>query len=114
MKPFLAALFVAASFGALVARSQEAAGTAGQEVKHIQTTLPDTGYSVRFAALSISRDWNDSVVHLSGNVQVEMSARAKPASHQVMVLSADTVEFNEKTGEIIPYGNVRLTVRDIK
>lgn len=109
---FLAAALL--TMCAMLATSQDTVSPSTQDVKHIQTTLPNSRNWVRFAALSVSRDWTESVVHLRGNVQVEMSESSKPTSHQVIILKADAVEYHEKTGEIDPYGNVRLTVEDLK
>ncbi len=116
MKPFVSALFIAAAMTVSIqpATSQDARSrSAIDDIKQIPTTLPN-GSPVRFAALNISRNWTESVVHLRGDVQVEIWISPKPATHQVMVLKADTVDYHEKTGEIEPYGNVRVTVEDVK
>jgi len=116
MKPFVSALFIAAAITVSTqpATSQDATShSASEDIKQIPTTLPN-GSPVRFAALNISRNWTESVVHLRGDVRVEIWISPKPATHQVMVLRADTVEYNEETGEIKPYGHVRVTVEDVK
>lgn len=115
MKKFVSVLFIAAAItmSTQPAISQDATSGDTPDIKQIQTTLP-AGTPVRFAASSINRDWTESMVHLRGNVRVEMWISAKPTTHQVIFLRADTVDYDENTGEIKPYGNVRVTVEAVK
>jgi lipopolysaccharide assembly outer membrane protein LptD (OstA) len=90
-----------------------AIGSRGQDLKHILTAMPDGKGRLRLAATSVDTDWAASIVHLKGNVRVEIWTTAKNPG-QAMVLRADEVDYHENTGEISPRGNVRLTVEDAK
>jgi lipopolysaccharide assembly outer membrane protein LptD (OstA) len=88
-------------------------GSGGQDLKHVLTAMPDGKGRLRLEATHIDKDWTASVVHLKGNVRMEIWTTAKNPG-QAMVLRADEVDYHENTGEISPRGNVRLTVEDAK
>lgn len=79
------------------------------ELKRVMTTTPDNGGVLRMAAITINRDWNPPVTHLTGHVLVEIFNPPR-TSHQVTIVRADQADYFEKTGEIVPRGNVRITV----
>ena len=64
------------------------------------------------AAVS-QKEWNPRIVHLKGNAQVRIYTATK-SPRGAIVMRADEVDLNETTGEILPHGDVRLTVEDIK
>jgi lipopolysaccharide assembly outer membrane protein LptD (OstA) len=89
---------------------------------HITRPFPETSPGrVELTASSIERDLSskesESILLLKGNVEVRMITcdRSKSDDHGVvcdegsMMLHADTVDYNEKTGEISARGNVHLT-----
>ena len=117
MKPFVLVLLSGTAIAITVhSPTTQGAVTSGtkEALKNIQTTLTDNGSQIHLAASNISRDPTDSVVHLRGDVRIEMWLAAKPTIHQFVVLRADRVEYNEKTGELDPDGNVRVTVAEAK
>jgi lipopolysaccharide assembly outer membrane protein LptD (OstA) len=79
-----------------------------QEVKHILTTMP-SGARLTIAANTIDKDWTSSIIHLKGNVLVEVWAKNSP---KITILHADEVDYNETTGKLSPRGNVDLIVND--
>ena len=81
------------------------------DAKHMLTTMPEGKGRLRLLANSINRDWASSVVHLKGNVRVEIWTTAKNPG-QAVVLRADEVDYNESTGEISSRGNVRLKLEE--
>jgi lipopolysaccharide assembly outer membrane protein LptD (OstA) len=95
-----------------VALPQSAANTDNPDVKHIAMAMPDGKGRVRMAADNIEKDWAASVVRLKGSVKMEIWA-AK-GSREATVLRADEVDYDLKTAQISPRGNVRLTVEDTK
>ena len=58
-------------------------------------------------------DWRTSVLCLQGDVRVELWTSAKSPDH-AMVVSADEVDYNEVTGDVIPRGNVKVVVRNVQ
>jgi len=58
------------------------------------------------AANRIERD--ASTVQLSGNVEIRL--RPSASDRDVMVLHADEAVYHRDTGEIVPHGNVRVTL----
>jgi hypothetical protein len=91
----------------------------GQEVRlHLTRFFPDSNPGrVVLTASSAQRDVSESgatILHLSGNVEVRVITcgpgqdRSDACSVGSMVLHADTVDYNEKTGEIQPSGNVHV------
>jgi hypothetical protein len=84
----------------------------GEEIKVLGTTLPEGRGSVRLSAMSMDRDRSPPVIHLKGNVRVEMVPAPSRGPHKVIVLRADEADFYEQTGEIQPRGNVRVTVEE--
>lgn len=79
------------------------------ELKRVMTTAPENGGVLRMTAVSINRDWNPPVTHLTGQVLVEILSPPR-TSHQVTIVRADQADYFEKTGEIVPRGNVRITI----
>jgi hypothetical protein len=103
-------------FVALAVRAfaQNDASSGGKpEFKRLITTLPEGAGGLRFTAISIDRDWNPPVTHLKGHVQVEIMTSPRNAQH-VTILRADEADYYEKTGEIVPRGNVRITVQAVR
>jgi lipopolysaccharide assembly outer membrane protein LptD (OstA) len=89
---------------------------------HITRPFPEASPGrVELTASSIERDLSskesESILLLKGNVEVRMitCGRSKRPDDGVvcdegsMILHADTVDYNEKTGEISARGNVRIT-----
>ena len=75
------------------------------EMKQVMTTVADTGDSVRMYALQIDKSWTDSIIHLTGKVRLVVRKLPASGSHAI-VITADEATLNERTGEIIPSGNV--------
>jgi lipopolysaccharide assembly outer membrane protein LptD (OstA) len=84
----------------------------GSELKHFAITLP-SGEPVRFTAMDISRNWDTSVIHLKGAVKAEIRESVKAGS-RYLVIHADEVSYDEKTGELIPSGNVRVAQERVR
>jgi len=89
---------------------------------HVTRPFPETSPGrVELTASSIERDLSskesESILQLKGNVEVRMITCGRSKSHDngfvcdegSMMLHADAVDYNEKTGEISARGNVRLT-----
>ena len=85
----------------------------GADLKQISTTLPESSDAIRMTALSIDRDWTTSMVHLKGSVRVDMQQFSR-SGHRLLVIRADEADYNGKTGELVPRGNVRITQEEIK
>ena len=92
----------------------------GQETRlHLTRFFPDDSPGrVVLTASSAQRDVSESgatILHLSGNVEVRVITcgpgqdRSDACDVGSMVLHADAVDYNEKTGEIHPSGNVQVT-----
>ena len=79
------------------------------EIKQVMTTVADTGDSVRMYALQIEKSWTDSSIHLTGKVRLVVGKLSASGSHAI-VITADEVTLNERTGEIVPSGNVRIAL----
>ena len=85
---------------------------------HLTRFFPESSPGqVELTASSAQRDLSSSgetILHLSGNVEVRMITcgsgqdRAVVCDRGSMVLHADAVDYNEKTGEIQASGNVHL------
>ena len=85
---------------------------------HLTEFLPETNPGrLEVRALSAERDVSDSgakILHLRGDVEVRMITCGPDAKGVVvcdrgsMVMHADSVDFNEKTGEIQANGNVHV------
>ncbi len=95
------------AFDSLAAKPQNLTDASTKNEVHISTTLP-SGQPVRLSALSVDRNWVTFVTHLRGNVQVEMRETVQGGT-LYFVVRADEADFNEKTGELTPRGNVRIT-----
>lgn len=77
------------------------------ELKQVMTTVADTGDAVRMSALQIEKNWTDSSIHLTGQVRLVVGKFSASGSH-AMVITADEATLNERTGEVIPSGHVRV------
>ena len=85
---------------------------------HLTEFLPETNPGrLEVTASSAERDVSDSgakILHLRGDVEVRMITCGPDAKGVVvcdrgsMVMHADSVDFNEKTGEIQATGNVHV------
>jgi lipopolysaccharide assembly outer membrane protein LptD (OstA) len=85
---------------------------------HLTEFLPPTNPGrLMVTASSATRDVSDSgakILHLRGDVEVRMITCGPDAKGVVvcdrgsMVMHADSVDFNEKTGEIQASGNVQV------
>jgi lipopolysaccharide assembly outer membrane protein LptD (OstA) len=85
---------------------------------HLTEFLPETNPGrLVVTASNVTRDVSDSgakIVHLRGDVEVRMitcGPNGKGVSvcdRGAMVMHADSVDFNEKTGEIQASGNVHV------
>jgi lipopolysaccharide assembly outer membrane protein LptD (OstA) len=93
---------------AQTAMSQNEVPVPQTEFKHVMTTVADTGDPVRMSALQIDKNWTDSTIHLTGQVRLVVGKFSGSGSH-AMAITADEVTLNEKTGEILPSGTVRIT-----
>lgn len=92
----------------------------GQETRlHLTRFFPDSSPGrIVLTASSAQRDVSASgatILHLSGNVEVRVITcgpgqdRSDACDVGSVVLHADAVDYNEKTGEIQPSGNVQVT-----
>lgn len=110
MKAFSLAMFVVGliAFASHAGTAQDKPGLSPQtEVKEVSTTLP-SGEPITMYALSIDRNWETSTTHLKGNVQVFIRESVK-AGDRFFVVRADEASLNEKSGELVPTGNVRVS-----
>ncbi len=112
MKRLVPAFAIACTvaFAFTVAPSQASSTAESHDKKHMLTTMPN-GTGLRLTANSIAKEWVPSIVHLKGDVLVEIWTKN---AHNVTVLRADEVDYNETTGELSPRGNVGLTVKEAK
>ncbi len=85
----------------------------GADLKHRVMAMPDGKGRIALQANRMDGDWSPSVLHLQGDVRVEIWTTAKAPDH-AMVLSADEVDYNEVTGDLIPRGNVKVVVRNVQ
>ncbi len=92
-------------FAALALMAQTA--TPQTELKQVMTTVADTGDPVRMTAFQIEKNWTDSTIHLMGQVRLVMGKFSASGGHP-LVITADEVTLNERTGEVIPNGHVRI------
>jgi lipopolysaccharide assembly outer membrane protein LptD (OstA) len=86
---------------------------------YITRAIPESGGGrIELAASEVQRDLSnkasESIIQLKGNVELKMitctsTRREGQVCEGAMVLRADAVEFNEKTGEIAASGHVRIT-----
>jgi len=98
---------------ALTVVPQHAVSQNPQDMKHLLTTMPEGKGRIELIALNIDRSWTPPVVHLKGNVRIEIRTSPKNA-REVTILHADEAEYHEDTGEILPRGNVRVTIEEAK
>jgi lipopolysaccharide assembly outer membrane protein LptD (OstA) len=92
------------------------------EPVHLLRPIPGSpGARVALTASSADRDLStrtsESIIHLKGNVEARMINCVFPSRQSgavvcgySTVVHADEVDYNEKTGEIEPHGNVRVTL----
>ena len=76
------------------------------EAKYILTTLPDGG-RITFVADTVDKEWTSNIIHLQGNVRAEIMTGPKNG-RTFTRLTADRVDYFEKTGEFVPDGNVHM------
>jgi hypothetical protein len=87
---------------------------------YLTRSIPESGGGrVELAASQVQRDLSskasESIIQLKGNVEIKMITCVSSGRHEeklcegAMVLRADAVEFNEKTGAIAASGHVRIT-----
>ncbi len=87
---------------------------------YITRAIPESGGGrVEMAASEVQRDLSnkasESIIQLKGDVELRMvtctptGRREGKVCEGAMVLRADAVEFNEKTGAIAASGHVRIT-----
>jgi hypothetical protein len=87
---------------------------------YLTRPIPEGGGGhVELAASEVQRDLSnkasESIIQLKGDVEIKMITCASTGRDErkvcggAMVLRADAVEFNEKTGEIAASGHVRIT-----
>jgi lipopolysaccharide assembly outer membrane protein LptD (OstA) len=106
------------AFAALAICQEKAAQP---ERLHVTRPFPETNPGrVELTASSIERDLSskerESILKLKGSVEVRMVTCGRNTSHDngvicdkgSMMLHADAVDYNEKTGEISARGNVRI------
>ena len=86
------------------------------ELKHLTVAPQNANRPVSLEALSIERGVEyPSVVKLKGNVLIKtpvclpVGPQAAHVCDGQMLVRADEAEFDEKTGEIRPHGNVVVT-----
>jgi len=93
---------------------------AQSERLYLTRSIPEGGGGrVELAASEVQRDLSskasESILQLKGNVELKMitctptGRGERKACEGAMVLRADAVEFNEKTGEIAASGHVHIT-----
>ena len=73
---------------------------------HLEDTFTSRGQAVMMAADSIDRD--ESTIRLKGNVEIKL--RPSSPNSDVMVLRADEADYHKQGDQIVPRGNVRLTL----
>jgi lipopolysaccharide assembly outer membrane protein LptD (OstA) len=87
---------------------------------HLMRPIPQSGGGrIELTASEIQRDLsnkaNESIIQLKGNVEIKMITCVPTGRHDgkvcegAMVMHADAVDYNEKTGEIDASGNVHIT-----
>jgi hypothetical protein len=86
------------------------------EMKHLSAAPLNANRPVSLEALNIERGVEyPSVVRLKGNVLIKtpvclpVGPQATHVCDGQMIVRADEAEFDEKTGEIRPHGNVVVT-----
>ncbi len=121
MKLLTLGVAVACQISAFAALAMCQEKEAQPERLHLTRPFPETSPGrVELTASSIERDLSskksESIYQLKGNVEVRMvtCGRGSHGNSMVcdqgsMMLHADAVDYNEKTGEISARGNVRLT-----
>jgi lipopolysaccharide assembly outer membrane protein LptD (OstA) len=120
MKRLMLSVAVACQVFALASRSTCQETKAQPERLHFSMPFP-TGHKVifEFVASSAQRIPSateaESVLQLRGNVEVTM-INCRPTSNvcdkSPMVLHADAVDYNEKTGEIDTHGDVHIVLTE--
>ena len=118
----LLTLFVAIACQCLnfVPRASCQDNKAQSERLYLTRSIPESsGGRVELAASEVQRDLSskasESIIQLKGHVEIKMitctptARREAKVCEGAMVLRADAVEFNEKTGEIAASGHVHIT-----
>jgi len=120
MKLLTLGVAVACQISAFAALAMCQEKEAQPERLHITRPFPDAPGRVELTASSIERELSnkesESIFQLKGKVEVRMVTCGRGSRGNCMVcdqgsmmLHADAVDYNEKTGEISARGNVRLT-----
>ena len=122
MKLLMLGVAVACQISAFAALAMCQEKEAQPERLHLTRPFPETSPGrIELIASSIERDLSskesESIFKLKGDVEVRMITCGRSKSHDEgvvcdegsMMLHADTVDYNEKTGEISAHGNVHLT-----
>ena len=91
--------------------SQSARSLHANNMQHVTVPMPKG--LVQAEAQTIDKEWVPRIVHLKEKAKVRIYTAAQ-APRGVLVLEADEVDLDQRTGEISPRGHVRLTVEDIK
>jgi lipopolysaccharide assembly outer membrane protein LptD (OstA) len=105
MKCFTAGIVMA--IVSQVAVSQNVTDPGTPELKHMTMAMPDGNGRLRMEAYNMDKDWAGAIVHLKGNVRVEIWATKNV--REATILRANEADYSEKTGRISPRGDVRLT-----
>jgi lipopolysaccharide assembly outer membrane protein LptD (OstA) len=105
----LAAALLGGAFLSHYASGLVYAQTQATEPKLHVDTFTSRGQGVVMAADSIERD--ESTIRLKGNVEIKL--RPSNPNGDVMVLHADEAEYRKQGDEIVPSGNVRVTLEKI-
>jgi lipopolysaccharide assembly outer membrane protein LptD (OstA) len=111
MKLLILSVAIACQLSPFASRAQESGSQ--PERLHFAFSFPQ-GHKVLFelSATSAQRILSTSVLQLTGNVEVRMTTcppQGKVCVASPMVLNADSVDYNEATGQIDAHGDVHTT-----
>jgi lipopolysaccharide assembly outer membrane protein LptD (OstA) len=124
MKLFAFSFLIVSQVCVFVAQAAAQGNAIQPERLHITRALPQGSLGpvgrVEFTASSIERDLSsretEAIIRLRGNVEVRMitcgvtgPGDKVECDRGSMILHADAVDYNAKTGEIQPRGDVRIT-----
>jgi len=109
---FMAALAAITALAGPAQTKPAAAPSAGSGAKEVLTTLP-SDEPIRMRAVNIDRNWDTSMTHLKGDVEITIRVAQKDGERRV-VIRADEASVDEKSGEITPTGRVRITMEEPK
>ena len=116
MRLLILSVAVACQLLPLASRAPGEESASKTERLHFEFSFPQ-GHKVLFELTSASAQHvlSTSILQLTGNVEVRMTT-CPPQGHTCvkspMILHADTVDYNEATGQIDAHGNVHTTFRD--